>query len=174
MMRGFIVIITALFSIIFLKRKLYAHHLISIVVIVTGVALVGVFSILESDDGDSGKSQTSFTGVMILLIAQCFVGGQFIIEEKLFEGYYIDPMYAVGCEGMFGTLYFSILLPIFQYVPCTTDGVCGNNGKIDDTAQAFRQLGQWWELLVFSLGIVVSIACFNVTGQAVTKYGSAA
>ena len=72
MMRGFIVIITALFSVIFLKRKLYAHHLISIGVIVLGVTLVGVFSILESesDDGDDApKSKTTFLGIMILLIA---------------------------------------------------------------------------------------------------------
>ena len=142
MMRGFSVIITALFSVIFLKRKLYAHHLISIFVIVLGVTLVGVFSIIESnkdaDSDDAPKSKTTFLGIMILLLAQCFVGGQFIIEEKLFDGYYIDPMEAVGCEGYFGTLYFVILLPIFQQVSCSTDGVCGNNGKVEDTMQAFR------------------------------------
>lgn len=53
-------------------------------------------------------------GVVVLLIAQCFTGGQFITEEKLFDGYYLDPLFVVGCEGFFGTIYFLILLPIFQ------------------------------------------------------------
>lgn len=50
----------------------------------------------------------------MLILAQCFTGGQFITEEKLFDGYYLDPLFVVGCEGMFGTIYFLILLPIFQ------------------------------------------------------------
>jgi drug/metabolite transporter (DMT)-like permease len=41
MMRGFIVIITALFSVWFLGRKLYIHHWCSLVVVFAGVALVG-------------------------------------------------------------------------------------------------------------------------------------
>ena len=49
MMRGAIVIFTALFSVIFLKKKQYAHHLISLVVIVSGLALVGWFSVAESE-----------------------------------------------------------------------------------------------------------------------------
>lgn len=48
MMRGAIVLITALFSVIFLKRKQYAHHIIALVLIVSGVALVGYSGISAS------------------------------------------------------------------------------------------------------------------------------
>jgi len=45
MMRGIIVVITALFSIAFLGRKQYCHHWIAIFLIVAGVAEVGVVTI---------------------------------------------------------------------------------------------------------------------------------
>jgi len=44
---------------------------------------------------------------------------------------------------------------------------------IEDTKAVFREMGEHHELIWYSLGIVVSIACFNATGVAVTKYASA-
>ncbi len=58
------------------------------------------------------------------MIAQCFSGGMFIVEEKLLSGYYLDPLYIVGLEGFWGCFYYAILLPIFQNVKCTTDNLC--------------------------------------------------
>lgn len=55
MMRGAIVLITALMAFIFLGRKQYIHHLLSLLVIVIGVALVGVAS--QSGGDDSGGDQ---------------------------------------------------------------------------------------------------------------------
>jgi len=48
MMRGLIVFITAMFSIIFLKRVLYRHHYTALGFIVGGIALVGVATITSS------------------------------------------------------------------------------------------------------------------------------
>lgn len=75
MMRGFIVVITAGMAVIFLGRKQYAHHVMSLAVIVAAVAIVGLVGILASEDGDSGKATTSVLGVLLLLFAQCFTGG---------------------------------------------------------------------------------------------------
>lgn len=61
-----------------------------------GVTLVGWASIAYSDhakkensgDGKSSKAGgTTLLGIMLLLLSQCFTGSQFIIEEKLFDGY---------------------------------------------------------------------------------------
>jgi drug/metabolite transporter (DMT)-like permease len=46
MMRGVIVVITAFMALIFLGRKQYAHHWISLLTIVSGVAIVGFVSIM--------------------------------------------------------------------------------------------------------------------------------
>ena len=42
MLRGGVIVITAIFSILFLKRKLYVHHLIGCLGAVAGIAIVGV------------------------------------------------------------------------------------------------------------------------------------
>ena len=141
MMRGAIVLITALFSVIFLGRKQYAHHLVALFFIVSGVGLVGYAGISASSDkkeGDDSGSTTTVFGVVVLIIAQCFTGGQFITEEKLFDGYYLDPLFVVGCEGLFGTIYFLILLPIFQQIKCTTVGLCSDSGYVENSVLAFH------------------------------------
>lgn len=111
MLRGIIIIVTAVMSIIFLKRKLYRHHWSSIGVIFLGVFLVGLASILKP--GGSQGGSTNAIGIIMLLVAQLFSGGLFIVEEKLLGDYYLDPLKVVGLEGMWGIIFWCILLPIF-------------------------------------------------------------
>ena len=54
MMRGAIVLITALMSILFLKRKQYFHHMVALFLIVAGVALVGYSGIASSKASAKG------------------------------------------------------------------------------------------------------------------------
>jgi len=63
MMRGLIVVITALMSILFLGKKHYRHHWTGIVLILTGVFIVGFASV----SGDSSDSGTSFLGLILLI-----------------------------------------------------------------------------------------------------------
>ncbi len=111
MLRGLIIIVTACMSIIFLKRKLYRHHWSSIAVIFLGVFMVGLAALLWP--GHSSGGETKALGLVLLLIAQVFCGGLFISEEKILSDYYLDPLMVVGFEGMWGLIYWAILLPIF-------------------------------------------------------------
>jgi len=115
MCRGVIVVITAFFSVVFLKRKQYTHHIVSLLFIVAGVAIVGWVSVANSDASadDGGQASTTAFGVILLLLSQCFTGCLFISEEVFLSGYYLDPFLVVGLEGMWGSLIFAILLPIF-------------------------------------------------------------
>jgi drug/metabolite transporter (DMT)-like permease len=53
MMRGAIVFITAIMSVIFLKNKQYRHHIVSLVLIIIGITIVGVASVtmVKPDEG---------------------------------------------------------------------------------------------------------------------------
>lgn len=140
MMRGIIVVITAAMSILFLGAKQYTHHWVSLFMIVAGVAIVGIVSVALGEsstttDADSDGPATTLTGVLLLLGAQCFTGGQFIVEEKLLSGYYLDPFLVVGLEGFWGVCIWSILLPIFQTVHDCTMPLCDlKTGKLEDTS----------------------------------------
>jgi uncharacterized membrane protein len=52
MMRGSIVVITAMMSMCFLGRKQYRHHWTAIVLIVAGVFVVGYVSMVSPKAGD--------------------------------------------------------------------------------------------------------------------------
>ena len=112
MMRGVIVVITAFMAIKFLGRKQYCHHWISLITIVLGVFIVGLVGVIASKQ-EASASETSMLGILLLLAAQCFTGSQFVTEEKLFDGYTLDPLYVIGFEGFWGCCIFAILLPIF-------------------------------------------------------------
>ena len=69
MMRGFINVVAPILSIIFLKKKQYLHHWVSIACIVLGVAEVGYIAIKFEDSEDESGSAGSVTfGIILLLI----------------------------------------------------------------------------------------------------------
>lgn len=113
MMRGLIVVITALMSILFLGRKQYRHHWTGIVLIIFGVFWVGYVSVAASKNSDSGSSGSELLGIFLLICSQLFTGVMFITEEKLLSDYYLEPFQIVGTEGMWGLTYYVVLLPIF-------------------------------------------------------------
>lgn len=80
------------------------------------VGLVGVTMSTKKDDDEGG--QTTPLGIILLIVAQLFTGGQFVTEEKILSGYYLDPLLVVGLEGFWGCCYYAILLPIFQNWSC--------------------------------------------------------
>ena len=110
MMRGIIVVITALLALIFLGKKQYRHHWTAVIMIVAGVAEVGWVAI--TIEGSSGGSSSPATGIILLMLSQLFAGTMFVVEEKLLADYYLDPFKIVGTEGMWGVLYYLIALPI--------------------------------------------------------------
>jgi drug/metabolite transporter (DMT)-like permease len=195
MMRGMIVFVAAIFSIIFLGRRYFRHHWTALVFVVSGVVIVGASPLLFPEDkkssleGDSSSyfeyltdglgeeddssSGTILLGIGLVVIAQLFAGGLFISEEKLLGDYYLHPLKVVGWEGFWGSFIFMFLLMIFQFIPCHIDSICPH-GTLEDTPQALYEMGRNPVILVYGLGVVFSIAFFNGLGVAVTKYASAA
>ena len=72
----------------------------------------------------------------MLVIAQFFTGGMFIVEEKLLGDYYLDPLKVVGLEGLWGVIYYAILLPILQQIKCDNKQLCPY-GSLEDSTRAF-------------------------------------
>lgn len=68
MMRGCIVVITAFMALVFLGRKQYAHHWISLFTIVLGVFIVGFVSI-KSNSQSQTDNNSALLGILLLLLA---------------------------------------------------------------------------------------------------------
>ena len=168
MMRGVIVVITALMALFFLGRKQYAHHWISLFTILLGVTLVGAVSINSSNHSSHA---TSIFGILLMLASQFFIGGQFVTEEKLLNETNLDPLLVVGYEGFLGCCIFAILLPLFQQIECT--GPLCHNGLLEDSLSAIRDHQNNHIICLQTLANIIFTAGYNVTGVMLTKYTSA-
>lgn len=129
MLRSSTIVFCAILSIIFLRRIYYRHHYTSLATIVTGVFLVGLSYFIYATSADN----TTIWGILILLIGEFFGAGGYIVEEKYFSDFEeLDPFLLVGFEGLWGCLFWLILLPIMQFIPCDIDTLC-TNGVVEDT-----------------------------------------
>lgn len=176
MLKGALVLIATVYSIIFLKRRFYRHHYTAIVIVIIGVAIVGASPIIFPDDNnkaDAVSTSSTVFGMVLEIIGLLFIGGNWIAEEKLFKIYYFEPIEMVGWEGFWGTCVYTVLLVIFQFIPCHTDKIC-RYGTVEDSIHAFYEFGRNNWLWIFSMMLIFWTALFNIFNVAVTKFASGA
>lgn len=94
-------------------------------------------------------------------------------EEKFLAGYHLDPILAVGLEGMWGCIYYAIFLPVAQHIPCDSKELCVD-GSIENTVGAINDMKANKSIIAMAAGLICTIAFFNVFGVSITKYASAA
>lgn len=119
MMRGAIIIFSGILSVIFLKRKLRAHHWIGMLIVTGGLALVGM-SGLVSGGTDKPLNITFVIGIGLVLLAQLIAATQMVIEEYFLtdEKIEYEPLNIVFMEGFYGVIFMVfIVLPILYNTP---------------------------------------------------------
>lgn len=168
MLRGSVVIFTGIMSVVFLKRKLFAFHMVGMLLVLIGLLLVGASSVLDSSTSSSASNP--LLGDALVVAAQVVTATQMVVEEKLLDKYDVPALQAVGLEGFFGTIIVSIALVIFNYLPGNT---VGNDGKFENVADAAAQFANSTVIALALIGNVISIAFFNFCGISVTKVMSA-
>lgn len=172
MMRAFMIVVTATFSVIFLKRKYYVHHMIGICLVIGGVIVVGTVTIHNSTPG---AKTTDPIGILFLLCAQFFSGGMMVTEEKLIKGSgQVTPLLAIGLEGLSGCSLLIIMIPFLSMIPCTPEKSGLNDiacpyGHFEDAPSAIAQIFGETELTLLVFGSMVSIGFFNFFGISITQ-----
>ena len=167
MMMGFVILVVAILSIIFLKAKQYRHHWVGIFFIFGGIVMVAATAFTSKNDT---STKNPLLGVSMMAISIVIQGIQYIVEEKLLGSYYLNPMKVVGWEGIYGIILFCILLSIFQFIPCEAE-IC-INGVLEDSRLAFRQIGNSGELLFYVISNIIFVAGMIGLGMVITKYVS--
>ncbi|KAJ5894053.1 hypothetical protein N7495_005744 [Penicillium taxi] len=183
MTRGALVLFVGLFSVIFLRRKLYLYQWSALVIVVLGVAVVGLSGALFSGDSsqvqnDSISTQTadvpdavqSVLGVLLIAAAQIFTASQFVLEEWILENYAMDPIQVVGWEGIFG---FSVTLILMVILHLTIGSTTAGQYGYFDMKEGWHEIVSNRAVTISSLAIMVSIGGFNFFGLSVTRSVSA-
>ena len=166
MTRGALVLFVGIFSVLFLKRKLYLYHWTALFIVVLGVAIVGLAGAIapnpqaqpdpESviDNGllllrsvaedvrttvKSTEALYTVLGVLMIAAAQIFTATQFVLEEWILEQYALEPLKVVGWEGIFGFLVTVIAMIVLHFAIGMTEK--GKNGYFD-AKEGWREISK--------------------------------
>lgn len=182
MLRGSMVIFSALFSKFFLKRQLHASHWTGVGLVAFALVVVAFAALMQPDRpklvsssseshsaSSSSKEQHSTVqvafGCALVVIAQVIQASQIVVEEFLLKTIVLHPVLVVGLEGFWGTIVCSILLCFTSFIPDKYGGE-----RTLDTLYMFFHNGN---ILGFGILYAAVILCYNLFGMFVTSYTSA-
>lgn len=179
MTRGALVLFVGLFSVLFLKRRLYLYQWSALLIVVLGVALVGLAGALFNDSRASPdaallavrgvtarmvESATSpdvlrtIVGILLIAGAQIFTATQFVLEEYILERYALEPLKVVGWEGLFGLVITVCGMLVLHLTIGRTDA--GRYGYFD-AVEGWRQFTTNRGIAGSSILIMISIGYVN-------------
>ncbi|KAK0646465.1 hypothetical protein B0T16DRAFT_329371 [Cercophora newfieldiana] len=183
MTRGALVLFVGLFSVVFLRRKLHLFQWLSLVGVMTGVAVVGLAGAIQPDKKPVAGAPHSTTtadlgsdavrviiGVLMIAGAQIFTATQFVLEEWILERSQIEPIRVVGWEGVFGFSITLLGMIVLHLAVGRTDA--GRLGPFD-MIEGWRQFWEYRPVFISSIMIMISIGGFNFFGLSVTRSVSA-
>ncbi|KAI9679882.1 MAG: hypothetical protein M1817_004897 [Caeruleum heppii] len=193
MTRGALVLFVGLFSVIFLRRHLRLYQWLSLVIVVLGVAIVGLAGAIQRDpqalptvtqlkqgathglETVKATAQTpaalqTTIGVLMIAGAQIFTATQFVLEEWILERYSLEPLKVVGWEGVFGFLVTLFGMIVMHLAVGRTEK--GRYGYFD-AREGWREISHNRAVAVSSVLIMISIGGFNFFGLSVTRTVSA-
>ncbi|KAG8898383.1 hypothetical protein FRB99_007482 [Tulasnella sp. 403] len=188
MTRGALVLWVGIFSVFFLRRRLWLYQWLSLVTVMLGVSIVGLSGSLVKKAASTGESIPTLllrslekpspnntnemseavrvlVGCFFILVAQLFTAFQFVLEEKIMAKYSVEPLVAVGLEGAFGLVSVLAVMPILYL---------GKDVSVwFDLPRGWNQMVGNATVLGSSFIIALSIGFFNFFGLSVTRSVSA-
>ncbi|OMJ96229.1 hypothetical protein SteCoe_189 [Stentor coeruleus] len=166
--RGIITLPVLIFSMIFLRRRFYRHHYLGIFFLLLGVIIVSIDSVIEK----SISSSDPLIGAIVLIISQLIAGGVFVYEEYLMNKMFVEPIQAVGVEGLVGLILSVLVLIVLNFIPCENNDFC-YGGKVENTMQVVEDIIENTRLLILFISSFFVITVLYWAGIYTTRYASA-
>lgn len=176
MLRGGVIIITCIFTILFLKRYPKNYQWLGVGLVFLGVFLVGL-----SSQSSSNQVETKVLGIIMLLVSLVFSGFQFVYQEIILVKYRCASLQLVAWEGIWGIICLIIILPSIEFIPCNfekKEDVCSMNEDgdyfIENNIFAIKQMFENVPIFLYCFLQTISICAFNYYGIMIVKYASSA
>jgi len=164
MLRGAMVIFSAVLSIIFLNRKFYLFNWIGVGLVLLALLLVGVSCLnAPPPPGQAEENPANVVlGIALVVVAQLVQASQIVIEEFLLKSVKAPPLLIVGLEGFWGLILTTcVCLPVFQHVQW--------HGFSENSFETFYMLTHNTTILLTVMLYVVVILLYNATAMMVTQ-----
>ncbi|KAB8349406.1 hypothetical protein FH972_023433 [Carpinus fangiana] len=188
MTRGIVVLFVCLFSVIFLKRHILLYKWIALLLVISGIFIVGLAGSLEESAmqhmGVSEKesiedslfeyvkrfsakpSALTFFGVAIVAISQMLAAAQFVLEEMIMADYAITPLHLVCWEGTFGLVIIIFGQIVAQKLYGNTKAGSDN---IFDARAGWEEIIHNPQLWISGLFVVMLTGFYNCFALGLTK-----
>lgn len=162
MLRGSIIIFSAILTVIYRRRKLYRYEVIGMILVVSAIVILGAVAMINNynaGETDAGRPAWQIIlAVILIIVAQGVQAAQTIIEEVFLHDSTYPPMLLVAFEGMWGFIFCTfVFMPIAQFIP-GEDG----NGLHEDSIDSFVMLGNNLVLLLWTSLYVIAITFYNI------------
>lgn len=166
MLRGSTIVISAILSVLILRRKLRSYNWLGVFFCMVGISLVGLSNVLREtgSDANSASSGDQLFGMCMNLTGQVFASLQIITEEKLLKKLNVPPMLVVGYEGVWGTiLMVFVVFPLLYCLPGSDAG--GSMENAYDTSLMLQHNPKLFCLITL---YIFSCSTYNIAGMLVT------
>lgn len=168
MLRGSLVLFTALLSVFYRGRTLHGYHYVGLSSTIIGLLLVGLASVFEA--GTKGNAQGGMVfGIFLVILGQMCSAVQMIVEETFLQDKNFHPTRVVGMEGCWGFMMMSITLVGLYHVPKPSDPTSILTVFHDDAPQAWHMAMVNHRIFYFGGMYLGSIGTYNFCGLGVTK-----
>lgn len=167
MLRGSMIIFSALLSVVFLRKRLHAYHWAGVGLCCVAIVLVGYSNMMAtaSSSTPSAVPQSKVVfGMTLIVVGQVIQASQVVLEEKLLRGYSIEPFQIVGMEGVWGSLaMLLVFFPALYLLPGSDAG--GVQENLYDTIVMMKNNTALQYLVLL---YVFSVFTYNMSGMLVT------
>lgn len=118
MIRGSVILFTGLLARLILNTKLRIHQWIGMVTIVIGLITVGCGDYLYHNEASIDNTKWhAVIGDALIIVSQLLTAFQLVVEEKFLKKFKVDPLKAVGWEGLFGFIIMFVAFMPLYYIP---------------------------------------------------------
>lgn len=171
LLRGAEMVFSAIFAVVFLRRKFLIFHWLGVLMCTLGIVLVGLASVWGSESQPTNASAASqeenvqlmLFGMGLALGGQVVQAAQVIAEEYLLKEVDLPGLQIVGFEGIWGGLIMLIVVfPLLLWLPGS------DHGHLEDEREAWSMVTSNPALLSTICIYTFSCAVYNMAGIAVT------
>jgi hypothetical protein len=166
-LKGARVVFSALLLVIFLKRKLFAFHWVSIVLTLVGIVVSSLKEMISPSENKDLPTTEVLIGISLVLAGEFIRSMRTVLEEKLMKKLKYDALLVVGLQGAYALV---LSIPALFVV----DAIQLGNGKsLENLSQTMTQFFSSPIVLGISFTTPITVPGLFVAGAYVTKLMSA-
>ncbi|XP_046335261.1 solute carrier family 35 member F6-like [Haliotis rufescens] len=173
MLQGVGLLATCTLTVAFVGREKTVRKLqwVGASICAVGLAVIGLRDYVWGKDHTYDPYGIA-AGDLLIVMAQLMTSIQVILEQRFVKKHDIDPLVAIGLEGMFGFILLIILLIPFYFVDVGAFNTLPKH-RLEDPYDAFCQMQMDYSIIAAFLGSVLFWPLYYYCGLSITKHVNA-